>query len=71
MCRNVTRKKQRKNSSAWHVYCLRFKQIRNLNIPAISQSLRRDHVTAVSAEFCTLQFDKKLSKSRQLLSREY
>ena len=38
-----------------------------LNIPAISQSLRQDYVTAVSAEFCTPRFNKKLSTTRQII----
>ena len=38
-----------------------------LNIPAISQSLRQDYVTAVLAEFCTLRFNKKLSTTRQII----
>ena len=39
-----------------------------LNIPAISQLLRQDYVAKVSAEFCTLRFNKKLSTTRQIMS---
>ena len=37
-----------------------------LNIPATSQLLRQDYVTEVSAEFCTLRFNKKLSTTCQI-----
>ena len=64
----VTQKSKRKTLALGTSIADVFKRVWNLNIPAISHSLRRDHVTAFSAEFCTLQFDKKLSRNRQLLS---
>ena len=65
--REVTQKIKRKTLALGTSIADVFKRVRNLNIPAISQSLRRDYVTAVSAEFCTLQFDKKLSRTRQII----
>ena len=66
--REVTQKVKKKNSSAWHVYLWRLVNgFEVLNIPAISHLLRQDYAAEVSAEFCTLRFNKKLSTTRQII----
>ena len=62
-----------KSKILWYVMLVLFVSkilcsVMNLTIYKFWVSLRREHITAVSAESCTPQFNKKLSKSRQILS---
>ena len=64
--------KQKKNSSAWHVYFWRFiNGFEVLNIPAISYSMRQNHLAEVSAELRTLRFEQETESTRQKLLRSF
>ena len=68
MYHEVTQKSKRKTLALGTSIADVFNKFEIWILPPLSHSLRRDHVTTVSAEFCTPQFDKKLSRSRRLLS---